>query len=219
MKPLETMIKAVTQPKDEGYRQIVNDPGASLGKAVLWLAVSGFLGGLFTGFVSWIFGTSAFDMVSQYTDYDIPRTSGSFLSVVTNPIGGAIGAIIGAFLLVGLIHLVSKMLGGEGSFEKMFYASAAFTAPLGLVTSVLNAIPFIRCLTIFVSIYILVLTVIANKVVYGYDTGKAVIASIAPVLVVFLFCCCIVVIFGSLFSAVLGPGIGDVFQNITNNLQ
>jgi hypothetical protein len=219
MNPVETWIKALTKPNQEAYREIVNDPGASIGKAVLWLAAAGLLSGLFTGIVNWLFGTSAFSQISQFTDYDIPRMAGSFMSVITGAFGGLFGAIIGAFILIGLVHLVSRMLGGTGSFEKLFYSTAAFQAPMSLVTAVVSAIPFVNfCLSPLIGIYGIVLAVIANKATHEYDTGKAVIATLAPVLVIFLFCCCIVVLFGSVFSALLGPTVGDVFNNSWNNL-
>ena len=58
--PVETWIKALTQPREEAYLAIVNDPGASLGKAAVWLAISGFVGGLISGIFSWIFGGSMY---------------------------------------------------------------------------------------------------------------------------------------------------------------
>ena len=212
MNPVETWIKALTQPREEAYLSIVNDPGGSVGKAILWLAGFGFVGGLITGISNAIFGTSALqqfsDMYSQYGEipFTPPQTAGGFFSIVSGAFGGLFGGVIGALIFVGLVQLVSKMLGGTGTFEQLFYAGAAYSAPLGLVTSVLSAIPFVGlCLSPLLGIYGLVLSVIANKATHEYDTGKAVIAVLAPGLVVFILCCC--VIFG--FSALLVP----VFQN------
>jgi len=216
MTPVETWIKALTQPKDEAYRSIVNDPGASLGKAVLWLAGFGFVGGLFSGIEGAIFGSSAMrqfsQMFSQYSDtpFNVPTAAGGFMSVISNSFGGLFGAIIGALIFVGLVQLASRALGGTGSFEKLFYGYAAYAAPMLLVTGVLGNIPFVGiCLGPLLGIYGIVLAVIANKVVHGYDTGKAVIAVLAPGLVVFLLCCC--VIFG--FSALLVPFSQDFFSS------
>ena len=199
MSATETWIKALTQPREEAYLSIANDPGASIGKAVLWLAGFGFVGGLITGIANAIFGTSAFqqfsDMYSQYGDFAFtpPQTGGGFFSIIGGSFGGLFGAVIGALIFVGLVQLVSKMLGGTGSFETLFYASAAYSAPLGLVTSVLSAIPFVGlCLSPLLGIYGIVLAVVANKATHEYDTGKAVIAVLAPGLLVLLLCCCII---------------------------
>lgn len=214
MKPMETFIKAITKPNDQAYREIANDPGASIGKAVLWLGISGLVGGFFTGLFQWIFGSSTFSMVSEYADVDIPEVAGGIGGVFSGAFGGLFGAIIGGFIFVGLVHLVSRMLNGTGSFEKLFYTVAAFQAPLGLITGVLVGIPFLgACISVLVGIYTIVLAVIANKAVHEYDTGKAVIATLAPAVVIFLFCCCVIAVFGTIF----GAAFGDMFGNIMSN--
>jgi hypothetical protein len=111
------------------------------------------------------------------------------------------------------------MLGGTGSFEKLFYGYAAYAAPMLLVTGLVGAIPFVNfCLSPLLGIYGIVLAVIANKAAHGYDTGKAVIAVLAPGLVIFLLCCCVFFVFGAALSAILGPAVENVFGNLQNNL-
>jgi len=216
MNPVETWIKALTQPREDAYRSIVNDPGASIGKAVLWLAGFGFVGGLLSGIGAAIFGSSAFQQIdqifSQYggMSFDMPATRGGFMAIVSNSFGGLFGAVIGGLILVGLVQLVSRMLGGTGSFEKLFYGYAAYAAPMLLVTGLIGSIPFVNfCLSPLLGIYGIVLAVMANKATHGYDTGKAVIAVLAPAFIFFLLCCC--VIFG--FSALLAPIFGETFNN------
>ena len=225
MNPVETWIKALTQPRDQAYLSIVNDPGASLGKAVLWLAGFGFVGGLFSGIVNAIFGGSAMrqvgQMFSQYSDlpFNFPARGGGFMSVVSSSFGGLFGAVIGALIFVGLVQLVSRALGGTGTFEKLFYGYAAYAAPMLLITGVVGSIPFVNwCLSPLLGIYGIVLGVMANKAAHGYDTGKAVIAVLAPGLVIFLLCCCVIAVFGTALSALLGPSVNNVFGNIQGSL-
>jgi hypothetical protein len=218
LNPIETWIKALTQPREESYLEIVNDPGASMGKAILWLAGAGFLGGLFTGLVNWIFGVSPLSQFARFGDFDIPVARGGFMSVITNSFGGAFGTVIGALIFTGLVQVVAKMLGGTGTFDKLFYGFAAFQAPLGLVSTAVSVIPIVRCLSVLISIYGIVLCVIANQAVHEYDTGKAVISTLAPVVVIGLFCCCIIAVFGTAISALLGPSIENIFDNIQSSL-
>ena len=227
MTAIETWIKALTSPNAAAYQQIVNDPGASMTKGLVWLAGFGFVGGLFNGIVQAIFGVSAMRQFQrafeQYGDMDIPMPAGGagggFLSIVGSAFGGLFGAVIGGLIVVGLVQLVSKMLKGTGTFEKLFYGYAAYAAPLSLVTSLVGAIPFVNfCLGPILGIYGLVLAVVANKATHGYDTGKAVIAVLAPMLLVFLFCCCIIVIFGGAFASLLGPSMEGVFEGIQSSL-
>jgi hypothetical protein len=218
MSLVQTWTKALTKPNEEAYLEIVNDPGASLGKALLWLTGTAFVGGLFSGIISWLFGSNAFNQFDQYFDLDIPFQSGNFLSVITTPFFSVIGILIGTFIATGLVQLVAKMLGGTGTFQKLFYGFTAYQAPLRLVILVLSAIPFLNCLIFPLGIYGFVLNVIANKATHQYDTGKAIISSLAPGLLVFLFCCCMVALITITGSAILGPTVENVFNNIQGTL-
>ena len=215
----DTWIKALTQPNEGAYREIVNDPGASIGKAVLWLLIFGFVGGLLAGIIHAITGTSFLNQVSELTQYgDIPfdwpaRTGGAFMRIVGSAFSGLVGGVIGALIYAALVMLVARAMGGTGTFEKLFYGFAAFGAPLGMVTSVIGAIPFIGCLGLPLGIYGLVLNVIANKAANEFDTGKAVISSLAPGLLIGLFCCCVVVAISLVGGALFAPIFGDIVNN------
>lgn len=185
-------IDAVTKPNVENYRQIVNDPKASLGTALLWLAGVGFLGSLISGLMGMIFGSSAAYMQYLGSDYAAPATffgviGGAFASIFFTPIGALIG--------VGLIQLVAKALGGTGDFEKFFYAFAAYWVPISLVNAVIGSIPVVGCLSVFVGIYGLVLMVFANEAAHEYETWKAVVSSIAvPLLLLIVLFACIFIL-------------------------
>lgn len=220
LSPVETWIKALTQPNQGAYREITNDPGASTGKAILWLVLFGFVGGLLTGIIHALGGTSFLDQISQFTEYgDIPfqmpvRTGGGFLSIIGSAFSGLFGGVIGALIYAALVQVVARALGGTGTFEKLFYGFAAYGAPLGMVTSVLGAIPFLGCLSFPFAIYGIVLNVIANQAVNEYDTGKAVLSSLAPGLVFGLLCCCVIVVVGMVGGAMLAPIFGDMANNL-----
>lgn len=208
--PLQIWIKALTQPRTETYTQIVKDPGASTGKAVLWLAGAGLLGGLFTGIARGVFNVRMLgpqlNQFSDFGDIGFLGAAGGFMAVIWGVLVGVVGSLIGAFILTGIVQLAARALGGTGSFEQLFYGYAAFQAPLGLVTAVLGVIPIINCLSIPLGIYGLVLMVIANQAVHEYDTGKAIISSLAPLLILLLICACI---FAGIF-AFLTPVIENI---------
>lgn len=220
--PIQVWIQALTKPNRTSYEGIVNDPGASLGKGILWLAIAGFLGGFISGIFGLIFKGGMFSQISQtFGDYGyaFERTSSGFLSVIGSTFGGMVGGVIGALILTGIVQLVARAMGGTGSFDQLFYGYAAFQAPLGLVTSVLGSIPFIGCISPLLGIYGLVLMVIATQAAHQLDTGKAAIASLAPVIIVFILCCCVVAIIGSITGAIFSSsGGGGNIQFDWNNL-
>lgn len=154
-------------------------------------------------------GSSGMDFFGEYGGYfqDLPIFQPTLIGVVTGtPLGGIVSLIAG-LVAVGFIYVVSRALGGSGSYEKLFNTMAAFQVPISVVTAVVSVVPLVGCLSGFIGIYGLVLVVIANKVVMGYDTGKAVIASVViPVVVVGIIFLCMFVI--------LGAAIGAVFQNL-----
>lgn len=209
LSPIQVWTKALTKPNRESYEEIINDPGASLGKGLVWIAIAGFLGGFISGIFNLIFKTSALSTFGNYFGdygYAFQRTGSGFLSVIGSTFGGMIGGVIGALIITGVVQLVARALGGTGDFDKLFYAYAAIQAPIGLVTAILGAIPFLGCIAPLVSIYGLVLMVIANQAVHQYDTGKAVISTLAPLLIIFILCCCVVVVVGGITGAIFGTG-------------
>ena len=85
---------------------------------------------------------------------------------------------------VGIYHLIAKLLGGQGEFGRYAYLNAAYAAPLGIVASLLSLVPFASCLTIFISIYQIVLAYFATKVEHRLTSGRALLTVLLPVIVV-----------------------------------
>jgi hypothetical protein len=208
---VNTWIKALTSPNEEAYQQIADDPNASLGNAALWVFLSGIAGGLITGIISFartsIFGSTGMEGFGEYGEIfeGIPMFEPSIISVITcAPVSG-IAALIMGLIGVGLIYAVSRALGGVGSFEKLFYTTAAFQVPLSVVISLIGAIPVVNCLVPLLGIYGLVLGVISNKVVMEYDWGKAMIASfLIPIIIGAIIFVCVFVVVGAALATVFG---------------
>lgn len=214
---VDTWLKAVTSPNEEAYQQIASDPGASFGRSALWVFVAGMVGSLISGMVNYIrvtiSGSTGMGFLGQYSDLfqNLPIFRPTLIGVITGTPVGGIALLAGALISVGFIYVFSRALGGVGSYENLFNTMAAYEVPLGVVTAIVGAIPVVGCLGIFLGIYGIVLGVIANKVVMGYDMGKAVIASVViPIAIAAVIFVCLAVILGAAITA--------VFQNISNGL-
>ena len=228
MSLVETWIAAITKPSESTFAQIVGQPSASVGKAFLWV----FVASLITSFVSLIAQTvnlgSQLGGLEQFLPPEIARElptgaipSFGFGTVICGAPIGAIFTVIGFAIGVTLVQWVAKLFGGTGSVDKLAYAFSAITVPTSVVAAVfalIGMIPFIGILTglasLALSIYVIVLEVLAVKAVNGLDTGKAVGSVLLPGLVIFLLICCCMI--ASL--ALLGPMIGDVFSQIQQGL-
>lgn len=210
---VETWIKALTSPTEETYTKIAKDPGASLGKAILWIFLVGLVGSLISGVLPSVFGTSLVPFGEEYlppTFYE--RDFGS--TILCSPVAGIL-TVLSSLIATGIVYVFAKMLGGTGTYERLFYTFAAYQVPLELVISVLNPIPLIGCLNLFLGLYALVLLVIATKAVMEFDWGKAVISSIViPIIIAIVVIGCL--IFS--FMVLLGPAIGNVFEGINEGL-
>jgi hypothetical protein len=214
---INTWVKALTSPSDETYQQIADDPGASFGKSALWIFLAGMLGSLISGMVNYVrftvFGSTGMEFFGDYGEFfqGLSMFQPSIFGVITgSPVAGVMSVIF-ALVAVGLIYVVSRALGGVGSYEKLFTTMAAYEVPLGVVIAIVGAVPVVNCLSVVLGIYGIVLGVIANKVVMEYNWGKAFIASVAvPLAIAAVIFLCMFVIVGSAIEA--------VFQNIVDGL-
>lgn len=228
MSLVETWISAVTKPNEGTFAQIATQPGATAGKALLWV----FLASILTSFASLVVQAvgigGQMDMFREFLPPELARElpvgaapSVGFGTVICGAPIGAIFAVIGFAIGVALVQWVAKLFGGTGSFDKLAYSFSAIMVPVSVVSAVLTLvgiIPIIGILTGLISfglgIYAIVLQVLAVKAVNGLDTGRAVGAVLLPGLVIFIFVCCCVI--GGLM--LMGPAIGEVFDSINQSL-
>jgi hypothetical protein len=214
----QTMIMAVTQPREATFQRIAFDANASAGRGYLWVFLSSLFSALVLIPASFILNPMFVRALSDLGS----RNQGQALLVVTGlmiclvPFSGLIAAI-GLAIQAALIQICARIFSGQGEYSRLVYAMAAYYAPLGVVSAAINLIPFLGgCISIFLSIYLLVLTVLATKAVNRFETtGAAVAAVLLPAVVFIILICCITV--GIL--ALLGPAIGDTFQQLAPQFQ
>lgn len=228
MSLVETWIAAVTKPSESTFAQIVAQPSASAGKAFLWVFVASLLTSFATLVVQAVTAGKQLGGLEQFLPPEIARElpagvtpSFGFGTVICGTPVAAIFSVIGFAIGVALIQWAAKLFGGSGSFDKLAYAFSAITVPYSVVAAVfalLGMIPFVGILTglasFALSIYVIVLEVLAVKAVNRLDTGKAVGAVLLPGIVFALLICCCVII----GLAAMGPMIGEVFSEITQGL-
>lgn len=100
-------------------------------------------------------------------------------------IGTPILAVLG-WLIGSLVWFVfARLLGGKGSYTAQTYLIALYTAPLIVITAVLNIIPLVGAiLGMLVSLYGLYLLTMAIREAHGFDTVKAALSWIIPLVIV-----------------------------------
>jgi len=204
----ETWTKALTQPLEASYEEISNDPNASPRKAYTWIFVSSLIGYTIFMLMSSLFGTNAIGTGGG-------AAFGSLIGFVLcgAPIGGLF-AVLGIMISSGITQAIASALGGVGTYSKLVYAVAAYTAPIALISFLLNIIPYVNCLSIPLGVYAIYLNITAVKAVNKFSWGKA-IASSVLILALLLVIVAVVVI---VILALLGPAIGNVFSDILTEI-
>ena len=150
---------------------------------------------------------------AEYRDA-FTETAGA--NVLCTLCSGLIGTFIGFYISNGLVYLGARIFGGSGDFTTQAYLVSLFAVPLGVASAVLGLIPCVGAIAaLAASIYAVVLNVRAVKVTHRLDTGQAVAAVLLPALVIFVLVACLVVV----GLVILGPAIGNVFENIVDTLE
>lgn len=194
-------IKAITKPSVKTFEEIANDPDATSEKAYAWVSISTLIGGLIYDAIRYYIGRRPL-----VESVETNRISVMFCGPL---ILAALVWILFTFNAV-IIQFIAEALGGTGTFTKLIYSFAAYSAPLMLIFSLSNLnIYLCFCLTPFVGLYAFILSVMAVKAVNQFDWGKTILSSVViPVGLLVLVAVLLIVIL-----ALLGPPIGNMFSN------
>jgi len=187
---LEVWRMALTQPNEETFRRIRDDPAASLARAIGWIALSSGIAYAIGAIVQLLFiqvlPISSFMEGAQeiMSGRLLAGISSLFILVCGLPITIVI-SVTGTLALAGLIHFIAGALGGTGSYRQLVYAFAAISAPFSIASALLGLIPIINCLTVPLALYIVMLNILAIKVVHRLSWGAA-LGAAAILLMVFM---------------------------------
>lgn len=209
----EVWISAITRPSAETFERLLQDPQATANRAYRWIFISSLIGYAIAALISFVINSLG---VTSLGIFDLGEIFGVsiFLLLCCGPVAAAL-AVLGLAVSAGITQWIAKtFFGGVGSYNELVYTFAAFLSPLGLISSLLSPIPFISFLTIFISIYGLVLGVIAVKAVNQFGWGRALVSYlIIPFIMLLVVPICIIVVL-----VLLGPSVGNVYSNIIQGI-
>lgn len=210
----DTWIKALTQPSEETYAAIASDavPGSD-SKAYTWVFLASIISQLIAVIASFAFYRTTTLAGPGGAAFEQFRSSSPLISLICSPIFAAISVLL-FIVLTGITQLIAGAFGGTGTYSKLLYTTAAFSAPMAILTAVLGLIPFVGCFNLVLGIYSIVLDVIAVKAVNQFSWGKAILSSLVIWILLLIFAAVIVIV----ILAILGPSIGNIFSNIVREL-
>lgn len=194
---IETWRRVLTQPGEPVFEQEKLSPNNSLQTALIWMVIAGVVAAIF-GFIAGMIGASS--MAAMLSQAGLPpevlAQMGPLISAMS---GGGIAAIIMVPLgfLIGtfILHLLAKMLGGQGEYSTFAYLASTYQAPLTIASSILAVIPVLGgCVSFLLTIYGYVLSFFAVKANYGLTSGRALAVVLIPLVLVFLLAICAAVV-------------------------
>jgi hypothetical protein len=111
-----------------------------------------------------------------------------------------IAFLIGAAINTGILHLVAKLFGGQGSYRDFF----------AVVTNaqVLLWIPFIGpfLLTPLIGLFLIAFTIFAIKTVYELSVARSIFAFFLPTIILGVLALIAALIFGTILASMLSFG-------------
>lgn len=205
---LSVWVKAITQPNEQTFVDITESPDMKAQTAYIWVFIAGTISGIIQAIAQAISTATGLNALSQIPGLEqyLPQTSGgggfAFGALVggicASPFVGLLSVLFFA-LLVAIIQWIAKLFGGTGTYDKLLYAFAAISVPFTIISSLFvlfSAIPFVGICTgiisLGLSIYALVLQVMAVKAVNRFGWGPAAGSVFIPGCVVFILCACVI---------------------------
>jgi len=194
---IATWRRVLTQPGEPVFEQEKANPNGTLQTALIWMVIAGVVAAIF----GWLAGLIGASTASAFLDQALPPDAraqvGPMIGAFTGGAGLAaiitvpIGFLIGTFI----IHLIAKMLGGQGDYGKFAYLASTYQAPLTMASAILSIIPFLGgCVAFLVLIYTYVESYFAVKTNYGLTSGRAIATILIPLVIVSLLIICLVVV-------------------------
>jgi Yip1 domain len=162
--------RAVFRPSVVTYQRLFLQPYPRLRLAHTWILIGAFIGGLIV---------SIEPLLAPFIQQG-PFDTGLLLAI---PIYALIATLFWA-IFIGCVQVVARLLKGIGTYTQLACTSAAFSAPLIVIASVLASIPWSSFLSLCLYIYWLVLYILALQAVNQFSRARAIIA----VLITLLLC-------------------------------
>jgi hypothetical protein len=160
---INAWIKAVFAPRDH-FRPLIHDTNGSMNRAYTWIACA-----------SAVIIMILVALIQQDALFDLEQIYGfpGLLCVV--PLGALIGVLLFA-LITGITHGFAGLLGGKGTYDRLAYVYAAYSAPLLVLMTLLAYTGYL--LPLILSLYMLVLNVLAIRAVHRLGWSRAALSAL-----------------------------------------
>ena len=199
----QTWLKVTTSPNEATFEAERQKPSATLSTALIWMVIYAVIAAILGWISSMLFAGAMQSALPQaLAQFDLPAetraqlqqvmTSGLFAGLGSANLSAIITIPLFFLISVGVFHLIAKLLGGIGEYGRFAYLNAAFTAPLGILSSLISLLPVVGCVAIAIPIYEIFLAYLAVRTEHKLSSGRALITVLLPLLAVLALACCLI---------------------------
>ncbi|MCL4878286.1 MAG: YIP1 family protein [Anaerolineae bacterium] len=206
----EVWQEAALRPSVENFESLLRDPQASSSRALMWVAAASGVAAAIQSVIGAMV-QAIFDTTSPFFNFTTTNSQGFQNTSTFEPAqtlifglicGVPLAMLFGMIVLViggGILNLIARMFGGQGTYDELVYLMAAYTAPIAIGNAFISQIPFVGLFSLVIAFYSFVLQVMAVKTVHQFGWGQAVATVLAPLVIVCgLVFCCMIALLGSL---------------------
>jgi hypothetical protein len=190
-----------TNPGVEAFWSILKERNHSATRGFIWIGVTSLVLGLAGALTSGPIYSSINSQVPGFIS-----TGQTFLTAVCTVILAPIFTVISMMILTGIFHLIAKLFHGNGTWGDLVFCVATVVAPASIISGVLGTVwglvsqiqilfflvgIFAGVIGVALTIYIIVLYVLALKASENVGTGGAIATLLIPIgVVIVLSVCC-----------------------------
>lgn len=175
---VDTWANALTVPTPASFEAIAKDAGPNPGRAYAWIIFCALVGYFINAAIQLLFyGTVGQGRLAGSLYLQSSSNTTMTLALCGAPVA-AVTTLFGVIIDAAIMRLSSRILRGEGTYQKLIYVTAAYLSPLIIITATLAAIPYVWLLIIPIGLYAIYLNVITVKAVNGFGWRKATLAGL-----------------------------------------
>jgi hypothetical protein len=138
---------------------------------------------VWTQLIAWAILDATLGLLVNYISPPTTGTAFQKIFSLASSMGLVVVVPILFFLLMGIVYLLARAFGGQGTFLEQCNTSLYVQAPLGILSKLLALIPVVgRVLNSVLSLYGIVLQVFVIMAVHRLSRGKAIATIAIPLL-------------------------------------
>jgi hypothetical protein len=168
----------LTKPKEQTFQNLLIEENRTIARSFSWLFIA-HVGSRLAILGYAILSGQKID--SSYFQHSVTITLLSLLIIVLETflfhflshIFKGERSIKDILLKFSAPDLLSPEIKGSGQFKDLLFIYAAYQAPLNILFVIMSTIPAGECVSFLISLYVMVLSVLALKSLYGISTVKA----------------------------------------------